>query len=1463
MMQTQTAARLAGEMEATATALAEGRIKDRDEAHEGLMRAILQIPDYLEWLQSGKPDRPQVLQPLIDDLRRARGEVVAAPALQAVATPEAKPDQEVRTLAGRVRPLYQSGLVHLLRDKPDADGTRRMLQALDMLARTCRLTQANRLWVLAGGHLESATHAGATLELTDKRLLGQIDREMKRLAEEGEHALEYSPNLGLLDNLTALLQAGSATGTRASAARKLIQTLKDAAPVAASGDADDSAADQSVLSGVNAQVLETVSAAIREDLAGIKDALDLYARSPHPDANDLAVLREPLRKIADTLNVIGLRSAHAVVADMGVVIKEAVESKRNLQDPAQLGLATAVLFVEAALNALSGGRSEVDGDADEVLSSLQRARDPDQADVRKVSYSALPDAEFQQVADAVMREAHIDIGRSKDAIAAFIDSPFDANILADTPELFDRISGALGLLGQTRAASLTRAVQVYLERRLLRGGDLPKRSELEDLADAISGIEYFLEAKQLKRRDAEQVLDVSEQSLKQLGYPFPEEDERPVEPDAEIDDDAFLADLPELDALTALSPTGSEFPDLPDIDDEGVSTDSSHPDPTEYSDTSRAEDLAWDTTGESLDDDWPHDAAIDDVTSGDIPVTVSNVPELEGEADPDILEIFLEEAGEERQRIAELLPAWRKNPEDMERVGELRRAYHTLKGSGRMVGAARLGEFAWGVEDLLNRVMDGAVPCDDRLLETITEASEHALPELIARLSDPDVTASADLDLLAAQLAALRSPGSVWPERGETSAAASISAEPVPPATADGQIQADEVIALDAPEMDAVDYEEPDSMPTGDDMVADLGAELIPDQGSADTDRDEEVISSGSDSPHSDDEDEDGPRLDPVLYDIFSKELLGHLDTLDDFVATTREQGFPGRPSAELRRALHTILGSTRTTGITELADLAGPLDTYIKDAGVNDESLTDADVEIVSESSRLFRDSIAHINEPGFRFPNIGPVLDRISEAFAARAKARAEGPIDVDDETILGLTAEDLTENQHDETASEVDTDPTPEESVERLAPEPAGEADADTDAESGAQIDAAESGLADILDAQESLPDELLGDEDAAPATIDASPIASSDEPLSQSSENATTAAEFDQLEAFDPGGFDAPSLSDETLPDAQEDDQSSFDATVVESTDDQAPETEQFDPMSLTEALQDTAPELDAAQFADEEPPAEDVEAHAALDVDDAAEDLAAASTNAGHFVVDTDSDLLDLFLEESAEILDAAESDLTHLQRHPDDAATVASLQRGLHTLKGGARMVGLTPIGDLSHALETLFESMAGGKVQADDIAARLLNQCFDRLLTMSVEARSGYITSAADLTDAVDALTRGERPNLPLEVGESVSESRDAQHDESASVGVEMAEEAVPEDQDAPAPSTSEPATAQAEAAAPKEATGRQEPARGEQIRVRAEVLGNLVNLAGEVSIFRSRLEQQLGSFQFNITELDQTVSR
>ena len=79
------------------------------------------------------------------------------------------------------------------------------------------------------------------------------------------------------------------------------------------------------------------------------------------------------------------------------------------------------------------------------------------------------------------------------------------------------------------------------------------------------------------------------------------------------------------------------------------------------------------------------------------------------EQDEEILEIFVEEIEEIFEELDPLLESWLANPTDTEVLKTIRRHFHTLKGSGRMVGARSAGEVAWAVEDLLNRILAGTI----------------------------------------------------------------------------------------------------------------------------------------------------------------------------------------------------------------------------------------------------------------------------------------------------------------------------------------------------------------------------------------------------------------------------------------------------------------------------------------------------------------------------------------------------------------------------------------------------------------------------------------------------------------------------------------------------------------------------------------------------------------------------------
>jgi len=105
--------------------------------------------------------------------------------------------------------------------------------------------------------------------------------------------------------------------------------------------------------------------------------------------------------------------------------------------------------------------------------------------------------------------------------------------------------------------------------------------------------------------------------------------------------------------------------------------------------------------------------------------------------DPAMLGIFLDEFDSVRHQLAEALDAWLDNTADSKAVADLRRGFHTLKGSGRMVGAMEIGDFSWQIEDLLNKLVENRITFSQPLGGTVRLAI-GALDQLRARLLGED-----------------------------------------------------------------------------------------------------------------------------------------------------------------------------------------------------------------------------------------------------------------------------------------------------------------------------------------------------------------------------------------------------------------------------------------------------------------------------------------------------------------------------------------------------------------------------------------------------------------------------------------------------------------------------------------------------------------------------------------------------
>ncbi len=111
------------------------------------------------------------------------------------------------------------------------------------------------------------------------------------------------------------------------------------------------------------------------------------------------------------------------------------------------------------------------------------------------------------------------------------------------------------------------------------------------------------------------------------------------------------------------------------------------------------------------------------VTAPEPEKKASPEPERPANDDAELLEVFLEEAKEVLGIMRDTVETSQMHPEDSESLVTMRRGFHTLKGSGRMVGLKELGEVAWACERALQKCVQDRKPPSAGLLHFVVDAA--------------------------------------------------------------------------------------------------------------------------------------------------------------------------------------------------------------------------------------------------------------------------------------------------------------------------------------------------------------------------------------------------------------------------------------------------------------------------------------------------------------------------------------------------------------------------------------------------------------------------------------------------------------------------------------------------------------------------------------------------------------------
>jgi len=496
------AALLAEEMEHLTQALIDQRVTSQGEALEVLMQAILQLPVYLDRIQSARRDLPMVVLPLLNDLRTARGEKLlsetslfspdlsrSAAALPVDALARLR-TAEFPALLRKLRQMLQVALVGVIRNQDLPTNLGYMARVFARLESLCKDAPLGRLWVIASAIVEGLANGSIANGTSMRNLLRQVDREFKRLVDQGADAMNQPAPDELIKNLLFYVAKASDQSPRVRAVKDEYR-LDDALPGEAVVDEE-----RARLAGPDRDAMRSVVGALCEELVRVKDSLDLFVRSDRSVVGELESLLAPLKQIADTLAVLGFGQPRKVILDQIEVVGALARGQRKPDDATLMDVAGALLYVEATLAGMVGP-SEAPGSEE----------------------SRLPTTDVEQIHQVVIKEARNGLELAKDAIIEFIASQWNHEHLARVPELLTQVRGGLAMISQERAAKLLESCNRYIQEQLLVRQAVPDWHSLDTLADAMTGVEYYLERlSEDQGTQGDLILDVAEESLESLGY---------------------------------------------------------------------------------------------------------------------------------------------------------------------------------------------------------------------------------------------------------------------------------------------------------------------------------------------------------------------------------------------------------------------------------------------------------------------------------------------------------------------------------------------------------------------------------------------------------------------------------------------------------------------------------------------------------------------------------------------------------------------------------------------------------------------------------------------------------------------------------------------------------------------------------------------------------------------------------
>lgn len=947
--------------------------------------ATASLSAYLDNLMAGETDRPMMLAAAYLAVNKARGATDASesdlfsPDLSvAIPMPDdtialPKSDALIAAIKHR-RSMYQTGLLKLLRDKDLLGGAREMRNAT-LAIEALQVTSPTRsFWYTASGFFDAVASDPADAGTLAVQLFGKIDQQIKLLIEGVQKVPEK-----LFRDLLLVIGKSKAQTERLKRIRELYR-LDELLALPDAGR--DTALDDQ---------LKTVLRAMRERLQTLKDHWLKFTAGNRPalepfgiDSEALAQesLQQPNKDLLKLLQVLAGASAHLR------------KSATALTESQGLEVATALLFAESSLENYfrlsTDFAQQVTSVTDRVKGAMTGAVLPTlDPSVNPLMDDITRRAQERMLMFQVGQEVQVNLTTIETALDNYFRDPSRTGELSPLLPLFSQVQGALSILELDEAAGLNQMLRDRVS-QFASGAMKGVGDDAESLAEGISALGLYVTALQ---QGAASPRDILMPALVRFGLatkPVEAEQSMIKSPVTAGDVDVAKQKVQELYEDWKQQPeataTREQLRDAVKELKQGAELIADTKSAKFSEEALKAIDGTFDPMKVGM------SAALQDIapqkpTETPAPQTVQLIDAPSSEVDQELLEIFLEEATEVVETIRQNLDILRTSPHEKESLTTIRRGYHTLKGSGRMVGLNDLGEVAWNCEQALNKWLKDEKPASPSLMHFIDHTST-AFGTWVATLQQTGVAVidGAEISRLAdlikndkeiqlpsstqlSQVSLPSAPSLVEPLAEPSSLVAGVAertfadfdlpsldldkpfelpllppievlpVEPLPvdlPVTANAteaevpakSIESDRSLSPVA--LDLV----PSAPPT---EVAEPSLETVPDDSGLIYASPPEIIIGSVSIP-------------APFFEIYIEEAKAHIATLENEMFSLESNGM--RPvSHEFMRAAHTLTSSSRTTGFMMIADVAHALEKWLQDAIDVPPSWTPRRLSITSQS--------------------------------------------------------------------------------------------------------------------------------------------------------------------------------------------------------------------------------------------------------------------------------------------------------------------------------------------------------------------------------------------------------------------------------------------------------------------------------------------------------------------------------